>query len=178
MNQDLYIQLLNKEDDAQREVIEEYRNLIYTTCYDILKDDILSQDMVILTFSKAFNNMDKFDGNNLKAWLCQIAKNNCLTEMNRAKKLHFENNNDEELFVDMNEDKQDLSQEELISICKMSGCNELEIEIIVDVIINRLKNREISDKLNKPLGTVLSSYNRGIKKIKAYREKESDNHEN
>ena len=49
----------------------------------------------------------------------------------------------------------------------LSNLDETEREIIVLHIVSGLKHREIAKLLNKPLSTVLSKYNRAIKKLQA-----------
>lgn len=48
----------------------------------------------------------------------------------------------------------------------LSNLNELEREVILLHLVSDLKFREIAKQLNQPLSTVLSKYNRAIKKIK------------
>ena len=43
--------------------------------------------------------------------------------------------------------------------------NEFEREVIMLHIVSDLKFREIASQLNKPLSTILSKYNRAIKKL-------------
>ena len=44
--------------------------------------------------------------------------------------------------------------------------NEEELEILMLYIVSGYKHREIADIVQKPLGTVLWSYNNSIKKLK------------
>jgi RNA polymerase sigma-70 factor (ECF subfamily) len=48
-----------------------------------------------------------------------------------------------------------------------------EIEVISLHIVSNLKFREISQLLNKPLSTILSKYNRAIKKVKKIAKEEN-----
>ena len=47
----------------------------------------------------------------------------------------------------------------------LSQLNEFEREVIMLHIVSDLKFREIADQLDKPLSTVLSKYNRAMKKL-------------
>ena len=49
--------------------------------------------------------------------------------------------------------------------------NDEERQIIVMHVVTGMKHREIADQMNKPLGTVLSKYNRGLRKLKKSVEK-------
>ena len=44
--------------------------------------------------------------------------------------------------------------------------NDEERQTIVMQVVTGMKHREIADQMNKPLGTVLSKYNRGLRKLK------------
>lgn len=56
-----------------------------------------------------------------------------------------------------------MSMESIEQILK--HLNEFEREVILLHIVSDLKFREIAEQLNKPLSTVLSKYNRAIKKL-------------
>lgn len=66
-------------------------------------------------------------------------------------------------------DKQLSSEEKIIQNEKinnlLANLDESEVEIIVLHIVSNLKFREIAKQLNKPLSTVLSKYNRAMKKL-------------
>ena len=56
----------------------------------------------------------------------------------------------------------------------ISLLSEEEREIVVLHIVWELKHREIAKLLNKPLSTVLSKYNRAIKRLKEQLKKEGE----
>lgn len=66
--------------DEQREIerlVEQYSGLILTICYSMTGDYFEAEDLTQETFAAAFRGMERFDGENPKAWLCRIASNRC-----------------------------------------------------------------------------------------------------
>ncbi|NLG05830.1 MAG: sigma-70 family RNA polymerase sigma factor [Clostridia bacterium] len=59
-------------------MIDQYQNLIFTICFRFTNNYFDAEDLTQETFLSAYRNMEQFDGENLKAWLCKIAKNKCL----------------------------------------------------------------------------------------------------
>ena len=72
------------EQQQLEHMIESYQNLIYTICYKFTNNYFDAEDLTQETFLSAYRNLSKFDGENLKAWLCKIAKNKCLDHLKRA----------------------------------------------------------------------------------------------
>ncbi len=65
-------------------MITSYQNLIFTICYRFTNNYFDAEDLTQETFLSAYKNLNRFDGQNLKAWLCMIAKNKCLDYRKRA----------------------------------------------------------------------------------------------
>lgn len=65
-------------------MIDSYQNLIFTICFKFTNNYFDAEDLTQETFLSAYRNLSKFDGENLKAWLCKIAKNKCLDYLKRA----------------------------------------------------------------------------------------------
>ncbi len=72
------------EQQQLEHMIESYQNLIYTICYKFTNNYFDAEDLTQETFLSAYRNLSRFDGENLKAWLCKIAKNKCLDYLKRA----------------------------------------------------------------------------------------------
>ncbi len=57
--------------------IEEYERLVFTICYSFVRNYFDAENLAQETFLSAYRNIEKFDGRNLKAWMCTIAANKC-----------------------------------------------------------------------------------------------------
>jgi len=58
--------------------IEQYQNLIFSVCLKMTGDYFAAEDLSQETFLAAYRSRKKFDGKNVKAWLCRIAANKCV----------------------------------------------------------------------------------------------------
>lgn len=58
--------------------MEQYEKLIFSICYRMLGDYFEAQDMTQETFLTYYKVLDRFDGQNEKAFLTKIATNKCL----------------------------------------------------------------------------------------------------
>lgn len=65
-------------------MIATYQNLVFTICFKFTNNYFDAEDLTQDTFLSAYKNLDSFDGEHLKAWLCRIATNKCLDYKKRA----------------------------------------------------------------------------------------------
>lgn len=57
--------------------IKTYERLIFTICYSFVRNYFDAENLAQETFLSAYRNIEKFDGENLKGWICTIAANKC-----------------------------------------------------------------------------------------------------
>jgi RNA polymerase sigma-70 factor (ECF subfamily) len=95
-----------------------------------------------------------------------IARNLAINEYNRRKReLSFDPNVDEFIFgSEESNTEKEMIVKEMLEVLK-----EDEREIVILHVVGDLKHREISEIVNKPLGTVTWIYNQAIKKTKKSR---------
>ena len=60
------------------ELLERYRNLVFSICLKMTGDYFAAEDLAQETFISAYKNLDSFNGAEGKAWLCRIASNKCI----------------------------------------------------------------------------------------------------
>ena len=77
------VEIINKEENFIR-LLEEYEKLIFSICYHITRHYFDAEDITQETFLAVYKNLDRFDGQNEKAWITKIATNKCLDYMKRA----------------------------------------------------------------------------------------------
>lgn len=135
-------------------------------------EDVL-QDTFVTIYEKAATYQPQ--GKPL-AWILTIARNHALMRIrSRKREASFEDEvSDNSLaFSRIEQPEERWAVETLLSLL-----NEEERQIVVLHAVAGLKNREIAAVMKLPLGTVLSKYNRAVKKLKAHREKENIAYEN
>ncbi len=135
-------------------------------------EDVL-QDTFVTIYDKALTYQPQ---GKPMAWILTIARNHALMRIrSRKREASFEetvaDNSLSFSRIERPEDRQ--AVETLLTIL-----TEEERQIVVLHAVAGLKNREIAAVTELPLGTVLSKYNRAVKKLKAYWEKEEEVYEN
>ena len=72
-------ELINRIKSGRRELFEQivlkYQDLIYTVCFNIIRDGGDAENLAQETFLTAYCSLSGFRGENLKSWLCRIAVN-------------------------------------------------------------------------------------------------------
>lgn len=160
---ELLIQLQNDKMEYFDEFYNLTKNKVFYMAYSILQDYHLSEDILQDTYIKFLKHKKKVkvDGNIL-SYLLEISKNLSLNYVNKHKKVVNINN-----IVFKYEEQYQEKFEELKLVKDMKKIlNENEFQIVILKIINELTNNEIAQLLNKPLGTVLWTYNNAIKKLR------------
>ena len=160
---ELLIQLQNDKMEYFDEFYNLTKNKVFYMAYSILQDYHLSEDILQDTYVKFLKhkNKVKVDGNIL-SYLLEISKNLSLNYVNKHKKVV---NIDNIIFKYEEQYQEEFEELKLVKEMKKI-LNENEFQIVILKIINELTNNEIAQLLNKPLGTVLWTYNNAIKKLR------------
>lgn len=72
------------------DLYQRYMDLVYGVCLKYFKDPEEAKDAVINIFEELVIKLTKYEVNNFKSWLYQVAKNYCLMKI-RSKKSHSVN---------------------------------------------------------------------------------------
>lgn len=160
---ELLIQLQNDKMEYFDEFYNLTKNKVFYMAYSILQDYHLSEDILQDTYIKFLKHKKKVkvDGNIL-SYLLEISKNLSLNYVNKHKKVV---NIDNIVFKYEEQYQEEFEELKLVKDMKKI-LNENEFQIVILKIINELTNNEIAQLLNKPLGTVLWTYNNAIKKLR------------
>lgn len=162
-------------DKINREDIEKlYKltsNSIYSFALSILKNSIDAEDVLqesfIIFYTK--NHLYHSQGKPL-AWMLMITKNLCIQKIRENKKtLQLDDKNRLNLYFESSSDT--LIEDKMIIEECLNNLSDEEAQIIVLHAVSGLKHREIAKILNLPLSTILSKYNRSIKKLKKFYER-------
>ena len=161
MNEKRMIEDLKKGyEEAFEECYYQYKNLVFYVVLKIVQKKELAEELVQDTFIKMYQSINSFDGRYFQAWLLTIAKNLAINEVKKqqvevefADYLIYEE-------LDVNSEMKDLLYD-LEHIL-----NPKEYEIFILRIIYDMKQREIAEYLNLPIGTVGWTYQEALKKVK------------
>lgn len=154
-----------KQNDysAQVEVYNSYKNMLYSSCYRILKNKEDAQDIVHDAFIKGFKKINQVDdGVNIGAWFRRIAINTALDKIRKEKNIFLL---EESKQLEDQIEEIDFDEAENISIDFIKECiHKLKDKysvILVLYLIEDYNHREIAKQLNLKESTVRNQYVRG-----------------
>lgn len=153
--------------EALADLYRQTRASVYSFSLSLLKNAEDAEDVLHDCYIQIFLAADTYQslGKPL-AWILTIAKNLCrkkLREQARTTSLP------EEDWLDTLPAPKQLEPEEriLLRSC-LTRLSDEEQQIVVLHAVSGFRHREIADLLSLPLSTVLSKYNRAIKKLQRY----------
>lgn len=145
-----------------KHIYNEVRVPVYNFALSILKNPIEAEDVVQDVMIKIYDNYKSYKGGNVFSWILTITKNESLMKIRKNQKTELK---DDE-FWDSIHNENKLSHDDIILLDHLlNSLNDIEREIVFLIAISGLKNREVAHFLSMPLATVLSKYNRAIKKM-------------
>lgn len=163
LDENLIIRMANGDGAAFKELYERTSALVYGFALSILRNTHDAEDVMHDAFIKAYTGAVTYKpmGKPL-AWILTIVRNLCYNKM-RTNRICDD--------ISMYEDivRAESGVEVVDRMVLESAMNILDFEerqIVVLHAMTGLKHREIAEILEMPVGTVLSKYNRAIKKMK------------
>lgn len=165
--------IANGNEAAFHALYEKTADGIYAYALSITKNKFDAEDVLQDTFVAIYQKASSYQSfGKPRAWIYTIARNLAFLKL-REKKNTVPTDNillEEQFSFSEIENV----EERLLLRAAFSVLSEEEEQIILLHAVGSFKNREIADFLNLPLGTVLSKYHRGLKKLqKELQEEES-----
>ncbi len=165
IDENLFPRIAVGDKDAFSALYELCSKAVFAYALSFLRSVVDAEDAASDTFLKirTASKTYKPEGKPL-AWIFTITKNICLTKFRKDSKYSKapmdELNNVSDL------DKISDSEDRIVLKAALKILSDEECQIIMLHAVSGEKHREIADYLNLPLSTVLSKYNRGIKKLR------------
>ena len=166
----LYKAIKSRKEDKILEAFDyiytKYYKLIYFIISQYITNEFDIEDITQNVFVNFFNNLNKIDlTKNIKYYLVTSAKNQTINFLKKNKKIEY----DEEIILNMkDEGSSNLLYNELIADLNKFLSRE-EINIILLHTLECYTFKEIAKKLNKKTNTIITIYNRAIKKYQNYK---------
>lgn len=157
-----YIEEIGENDkNALENLYEATKNVVYGYALSLLKNKSDAEDIFQEVYIKIYENAYSYQkkGKAL-AWILTITKNLCYMKFRKDK---------DNLDIDDMKDiigKNINADDKIVLTNVFKNISKEEREIILLHILGGLKHREIAKILDLSLSTVLSKYNRAIKKLK------------
>lgn len=159
------IRLQLGDKNALDEIYELTNKAVFSVCLSIVNNNEDARDLMQSTYILVQEKINYFKaGTNGYAWILTIAKNLSINEnkkLSRVSPTDFQENEFVASSEDVNND---------IPVFKVAKrvLNADELTIVMLHIVSGYKHREIAQIVNRPLGSVLWSYNNSLKKLKKY----------
>ncbi len=157
---------IGKEDtEALSELYNKTSSSVYAFALSVLKNSQDAEDVLHDCYVSIYSSAAKYRSNGKPmAWIITIAKNLCLQKLRERKKGSDIPEEDWERYM---ESKPEVSTEDkmVLSEC-MKRLSDEERQIVILHAVSGFKHREIAEIMDMRLPTVLSKYNRALKKLK------------
>lgn len=161
--------------EAFEEIVMRYQAQLYTYILSITKNADISSDVLQDVFIRVYKKLDKYnEENKLKNWLFTLTRNLTMDyfRKNNIKTLPLETKDDEELsLIDTIAANDSQPLDIAMSNDKTRKINEALNRLNTDereliALKDSMTFQEIAKMQNKPIGTLLSKFNRALKKLK------------
>ena len=151
--------------EAFARLYEHTRGALYAAALGVLREPYGAQDTVQDAFVRIWENAPGYRSQGSPmAWMLTITRNLALMSLRKASRVGTLTDEEWET-VPGGEELAD-SEDRLFLRVVMDGLDDTERQVILLHAVAGLKHREIAELLKCPLSTVLSKYNRGLKKAR------------
>ena len=161
------LKIANGEYESLKFIYDELNQAVYTLSYIILKDRYLAEDVSQEVFLKVMANATSYKkGTSPKAWVMQIARNASIDVLRKKKEIvtSFDSESGYENIVTDTKQKIDFENKIIV----FEALKQLDFEqqqIVVMHVLAGLKFKEISNILERPMGTIAWKYRTAIKNM-------------
>ncbi|MBP3304399.1 MAG: RNA polymerase sigma factor [Oscillospiraceae bacterium] len=164
---DLIAAVAEGSADAMARLYKQAGTSVYAFALSVLKNSQDAEDVLHDCFISIHAAAGSYRAKGKPmAWILTIAKNLCLKRLREQSRTVQLNPEDWKDYVDGNPAV--TADDKVVIRACMEQLSDEERQIVVLHAVSGFKHREIASLLNLALPTVLSKYNRAIKKLKAY----------
>lgn len=161
---DLIRRIAGSDRDALARLYELTNRDVYGFALSILKDPHEAQDVMQDCYLQICSAADRYDDRGKPmAWILTVTRNLCLKRLRANAKCVSVPEEEWDRFAQ--DDETDSVENRMVLAQCMQLLDDTERQIVVLHAVSAWKHREIAALLKLPLPTVLSKYNRAIKKL-------------
>lgn len=157
--------LASGDKSAMRDLYNYSASSVYGFAMSILKNPQDCEDVLHDCFIRIYQSAASYTSyGKPMAWIFTITRNLCMQKLREQSRISDIAQEDWEQYMGENDN---ISSEDnmILSEC-LNTLSEEERRIVVMHAVSGMKHKEIAAFLNMPLSTVLSKYNRSLKKLK------------
>ena len=164
LDENLIIRMASNDGAAFRELYQQTSGVVYGFAMSILRNKHDAEDVMHDAFIKIYSGAVTYrPSGNPMAWILTIVRNLCLNKI-RAGRVCEDLSEYDDLAGSSNDSEDMLDR--MVLETAMSVLDAEERQIVVLHAMTGFKHREIAEILDLPTGTVLSKYNRALKKMR------------
>ncbi len=157
------LSLQNGNIDALEKIYNITRKAVFSVSLSVVKNVQEATDLMQTTYIKVKEKINLYKPNtNALAWILTITRNISINQSKKLSRSLVSDFNEHEIAF---EDENEYKDIPIFKICKQV-LTEDELAIVLLYSVNGYKHREIAEILNKPLGTILWTYNNSLKKLR------------
>lgn len=149
-----------------------HQEVLYWHIRKMAKSHADTDDILQVTFIKAWKNIEKFRGDaKLKTWLFRIATNECLTFLNRQKRRSYTDVEDLQNNLSHSHSNMDTLSGDEIQAKLRSAIDTLpeKQKLVFNMkYFEELKYKEIQAVLGGTVGSLKASYHHAVKKVEHF----------
>jgi RNA polymerase sigma factor, sigma-70 family len=174
---DAYIgRMADGDTDALKDLYMSARDSVYAYAFSLLKNTEDAEDVLHDVFVSAYRSAAGYKpcGKAIN-WLMVITRNICLMKIRSGRNVELlDDDSWNQVFSKM----KGISDEDGLFLrdC-MKALDDTERKIVILHAVAGFKHREIADHMDMPLSTVLSKYNRALKKLRSILKEGEENEE-
>ena len=164
LDENLIIRMASSDGGAFRELYQRTSGVVYGFAMSILRNKHDAEDVMHDAFIKIYSSAVTYrPSGNPMAWILTIVRNLCLNKI-RAGKVCEDLSEYYDLAGSSNDNETMLDR--MVLETAMSVLDAEERQIVILHAMTGFRHREIAEVLDLPTGTVLSKYNRALKKMR------------
>lgn len=162
-------QVMTHDSSCVERLYDLYGSALYTQIFNIVKSEEPSVELLQDTFVKIWSKGSTYDPDEgrLYTWMLRIARNGALNYVNSKSSRNAHKTQGTENLVYMSDDSREVYQQDALDLPKCM--NQIDVkyqEVLSYVYLKGYTQKEVSDKLNIPLGTVKSRVKIGLRELR------------
>lgn len=158
--------------DAIADIYDATKSSVYGFILSILKNPDDAEDVLQDTYIKICTSAALYESyGKPMAWILTIARNMALMKIRKQSR---QVDIPDFAWGELTDDKKVSTEDKIVLEAALKRLTTEESSIVMLHAVSGIKHREIADILDMPLATVLSKYNRALKKLRKILEEENE----
>ncbi|MBR3146984.1 MAG: RNA polymerase sigma factor [Eubacterium sp.] len=166
LDERLILDMADGDKEAFRKIYEATDSTVYGLALSILKNRQDAEDVMHDAYIRIYSGAHSYkpEGKPL-AWIVSIVRNLCLNKIREGNRA---DGFDDEKISEVEDPGDEIEQltARMVLDAAMDVLDDEEREIVLLHAVTGYRHREIADLMGMPQGTVLSKYNRALRKMK------------